>query len=108
MLRAGGAHQRDVHRERERLHLACLQQVGLIGYREHTAGGRDDRGHVRTRTIGRPGTVGLIIGISTRSIWLGTDLLANLDPGHVAPVTLTTAEGGTRIIMVTLGQLPGS
>jgi S1-C subfamily serine protease len=35
-------------------------------------------------------------------------VLAKLDPGQTVPVTLTTPQGGTRTIMVTLGQLPGS
>jgi putative serine protease PepD len=35
-------------------------------------------------------------------------VLAKLDPGQTVPVTLTTPQGGTRTVMVTLGQLPGS
>jgi hypothetical protein len=35
-------------------------------------------------------------------------VLAKLDPGQTVPVTLTTPQGGTRTIMVTQGQLPGS
>jgi putative serine protease PepD len=35
-------------------------------------------------------------------------VLAKLDPGQTVPVILTTPQGGTRTIMVTLGQLPGS
>jgi S1-C subfamily serine protease len=37
-----------------------------------------------------------------------TQALAKLDPGQTVPVTLTTPQGGTRTVMVTLGQLPGS
>jgi hypothetical protein len=35
-------------------------------------------------------------------------VLAKLDPGQPVPVTLTTPQGATRTVMVTLGQLPGS
>lgn len=35
-------------------------------------------------------------------------VLANLDPGQRVPVTLSTPQGATRTIPVTLGQLPGS
>lgn len=35
-------------------------------------------------------------------------VLANLDPGQTVPVTVTTPEGATRTVQVTLGQLPGS
>jgi S1-C subfamily serine protease len=35
-------------------------------------------------------------------------VLANLRPGQTVPITLTTAQGGTRTVMVTLGQSPGS
>jgi putative serine protease PepD len=35
-------------------------------------------------------------------------VLAKLDPGQTVPVTLITPEGGTRTVMVTLGQLAGS
>jgi S1-C subfamily serine protease len=35
-------------------------------------------------------------------------VLAKLEPGQTVPVTLTTPQGGTRTVMVTLGQLPGS
>jgi S1-C subfamily serine protease len=34
--------------------------------------------------------------------------LAKLDPGQTVPVTLTSPQGGTRTVMITLGQLPGS
>lgn len=37
-----------------------------------------------------------------------TQALAKLDPGQTVPITLTTPQGGTRTVMVTLGQLPGS
>ncbi|MGC1734556.1 MAG: trypsin-like peptidase domain-containing protein [Pseudonocardiaceae bacterium] len=37
-----------------------------------------------------------------------TQVLAKLDPGQTVPVTLTTPQGATRTVMVTLGQLPGS
>jgi putative serine protease PepD len=37
-----------------------------------------------------------------------TQVLAQLDPGQTVPVTLASAQGGTRTVMVTLGQLPGS
>jgi len=37
-----------------------------------------------------------------------TQALAKLDPGQTVPVTLTTPQGGTRTVMVVLGQLPGS
>ncbi len=36
------------------------------------------------------------------------EVLAKLDPGQTVPITLTTPQGGTRTVMVTLGQLPGS
>jgi S1-C subfamily serine protease len=35
-------------------------------------------------------------------------VLAKLDPGQTVPVTLTTPQGSSRTVMVTLGQLPGS
>ncbi len=35
-------------------------------------------------------------------------VLAKLEPGQTVPVTLTTPQGETRTVMVTLGQLPGS
>lgn len=35
-------------------------------------------------------------------------VLANLQPGQTVPITLTTPQGGTRTVMVVLGQLPGS
>jgi putative serine protease PepD len=35
-------------------------------------------------------------------------VLAKLDPGQTVPVTLTTPQGATRTVMITLGQLPGS
>lgn len=34
--------------------------------------------------------------------------LAQLNPGHTVPVTIIEAQGQTRTVMVTLGQLPGS
>ncbi|MGB9278819.1 MAG: trypsin-like peptidase domain-containing protein [Pseudonocardiaceae bacterium] len=34
--------------------------------------------------------------------------LAKLDPGQTVPIALTTPQGGTRTVMVTLGQLSGS
>ena len=37
-----------------------------------------------------------------------SEVLANLDPGQRVPVTLVTADGGTRTVTVVLGQLPGS
>ncbi|HZD16176.1 MAG TPA: trypsin-like peptidase domain-containing protein [Pseudonocardiaceae bacterium] len=35
-------------------------------------------------------------------------VLARLQPAQTVPITLTTPQGGTRIVMVTLGELPGS
>lgn len=35
-------------------------------------------------------------------------VLAKLNPGQTVPVTLISPQGGTRTVMVTLGQLPGS
>jgi putative serine protease PepD len=35
-------------------------------------------------------------------------VLANLDPGQTVPITLTTPEGSTRTVQVTLGQRAGS
>jgi putative serine protease PepD len=35
-------------------------------------------------------------------------VLAKLDPGQTVPVTLTNPQGGSRTVMVTLDQLPGS
>ena len=37
-----------------------------------------------------------------------TQVLAQLDLGQTVPVTLASSQGGTRTVMVTLGQLPGS
>jgi S1-C subfamily serine protease len=37
-----------------------------------------------------------------------SEVLANLDPGQRVPLTLVTADGGTRTVTVALGQLPGS
>ena len=37
-----------------------------------------------------------------------TQALAELDPGQTVPVTLVATQGGTRTVMLTLGQLPGS
>jgi putative serine protease PepD len=35
-------------------------------------------------------------------------VLAKLDPGQTVPVTVTTPQGASRTVQVTLGQLPGS
>ena len=35
-------------------------------------------------------------------------VLASLQPAQTVPITLTTPQGETRIVMVTLGELPGS
>ena len=35
-------------------------------------------------------------------------VLAELDPGQTVPVTVTTPQGVSRTVDVTLGQLPGS
>jgi putative serine protease PepD len=35
-------------------------------------------------------------------------LLASLQPGQTVPITVSTAQGATRTVLVTLGQLPGS
>ncbi len=57
----------------------------------------------------QPGEV--ITAVNNTSVRGASDLaqtLAGLDPGQKVGVTLTTAQGATRTVTVTLGQLPGS
>ncbi|MGA8519230.1 MAG: PDZ domain-containing protein, partial [Pseudonocardiaceae bacterium] len=53
----------------------------------------------------------VITAVNNTPVHLASELtqaLAKLDPGQTVPVTLTTPQGATRTVMVTLGQLPGS
>jgi S1-C subfamily serine protease len=53
----------------------------------------------------------VITAVNNTPVHRASDLaqvLAKLNPGQTVPVTLTTPQGGTRTVMVTLGQLPGS
>ncbi|PZS37244.1 MAG: signal protein PDZ [Pseudonocardiales bacterium] len=53
----------------------------------------------------------VITALNSTPVHQASDLaqaLAALDPGQKVGVTLTTAQGGTRTVTVTLGQLPGS
>ena len=57
----------------------------------------------------QPGDV--ITAVNSTPVHQAADLaaaLAALDPGQKAGITLTTAQGATRTVTVTLGQLPGS
>jgi putative serine protease PepD len=57
----------------------------------------------------QPGEV--ITAVNNTPVRDASDLaqtLAQLDPGHKVDVSLTTAQGGTRTVTVTLGQLAGS
>jgi putative serine protease PepD len=53
----------------------------------------------------------VITAVNNTPVHTASDLaqvLAKLDPGQTVPITLTTSQGATRTVMVTLGQLPGS
>jgi putative serine protease PepD len=57
----------------------------------------------------RPGDV--ITAVNNIPIHRAAELaqvLAQLDPGQAVPVTVTSGQGGSRTVTVTLGQLPGS
>ncbi len=57
----------------------------------------------------QPGEV--ITAVNSTPVHRASDLaeaLATLDPGQKVEVTLTTTQGATRTVTVTLGQLPGS
>ncbi|MDQ4011961.1 MAG: trypsin-like peptidase domain-containing protein, partial [Actinomycetota bacterium] len=88
------------------------QMVAVVG----SAGQPTGMGIVSVTPGGPAATAGLqadevITSVNDTPIRGASELaqvLAELDPGQTVPVTVTTPQGGTRTVEVTLGQLPGS